>query len=62
MRTNSFLSAKESASAFTDEDGVFMLCASLLAAAVVNPRTRRNQQRLRVYLEALVETWREPIP
>ena len=54
---NFFLGAKEGAPAFTDEDEeVLVLFASQAAAAVVNARTYRNEQRARVDLEALVET------
>ena len=52
-----FLGEKEGGPAFTDEDEeVLVLFASQAAAAIVNVRTHRAEQRTRADLEALVET------
>ena len=54
---NFFLAEKESAPEFTVEDEeVLMLFASQAAAAIVNARTHRNEQRARANLEALIDT------
>ena len=51
------LAEKEDASEFSAEDEQLLeLFASLVAAAIVNARTHRNEQRARADLEALVET------
>ena len=52
-----FLAEKADGEAFTDGDEeVLMLFASQAAAAIVNARTHRAEQRARADLEALVET------
>ena len=52
-----FLAEKEGDRGFTDEDEeVLVLFASQAAAAIVNARTHRDEQRARADLEALVET------
>ncbi len=52
-----FLSEKEGAQEFTDEDEeVLVLFGSLAATAIANARTHRDEQRTRADLEALVET------
>ena len=52
-----FLSEKEGATAFTDEDEeVLMLFASQAATAIANARAHSAEQRARADLEALVET------
>ncbi len=52
-----FLSEKEGAQEFTDEDEeVLVLFGSLAATAIANARTHRAEQRARADLEALVET------
>ena len=54
---NFFLAEKESAPEFTAEDEeVLMLFASQAAAAIVNARTHRDEQRARADLEALIDT------
>ena len=52
-----FLAEKADGKAFTDDDEeVLVLFASQAAAAIVNALTHRNEQQVRVDLEALVET------
>ena len=52
-----FLAEKEGGREFTDADEeVLVLFASQAAAAIVNARTHRDEQRARADLEALVET------
>ena len=52
-----FLSEKEGATAFTDEDEeVLMLFASQAATAIANARAHSAEQRARADLEALVDT------
>ena len=52
-----FLADKADGNEFSDEDEeVLMLFASQAAAAIVNARAYRNEQRARADLEALVET------
>ena len=54
---NFFLGDKEGGAEFTDEDEeVLLLFAGQAAAAIVNARTYRAEQRARADLEALVET------
>ena len=54
---NFFLGDKEGGEEFTDEnEEVLVLFASQAAAAIVNARTHRAEQRTRADLEALVET------
>ena len=54
---NFFLTEKEGAPAFTDEDEeVLVLFASQAATAIANARTHRDERRARADLEALVET------
>ena len=54
---NFFLGDKESGAEFTDEDEeVLLLFSAQAAAAIVNARTYRAEQRARADLEALVET------
>ena len=52
-----FLGEKEGGSEFTaDDEEMLVLFASQAAAAIVNARTHRDEQRARADLEALVET------
>ena len=54
---NFFLGDKEGGAEFTDEDEeVLLLFAAQAAAAIVNARTYRAEQRARADLETLVET------
>ena len=54
---NFFLAEKSDAEEFTAEDEELLeLFASQAAAAIVNARTHRDEQRARAHLEALVET------
>ncbi len=52
-----FLSGKEDAGEFTNEDDeVLVLLASQAATAIANARTHRAEKRARAHLEALLET------
>ena len=56
-RRQFFFTDKEGGGDFTEEDGEFLvLFASQAAAAIVNARTYRAEQRARANLEALVDT------